>query len=300
MPLSSAPLFADFCNIRHPMEHLMDWIPAISTTALLTGFLWLGRNLIITRLTNSVRHEYDKKLAVLKADLINKQDILKADLRAKELQLESLKTSALSGISLRQSALFEKQVRAIEVLWSQVIDLLPAKGSAKSLALIQFDNAVKLASENVKAREMFEIIGSSVNLNSVDTKEAHKVRPFISTVAWAYFSAYTAILGHAVLKFHMLKKGLNYPDIIESKNLKKVIITALPHQKEYVEKFDSEAYYHLLDELESLMLIAFNKTLKGEQEDKAALIQASELIRASEKLANTDKFEQEKMSEHAK
>ena len=47
----------------------MDWIPAVSTTTLLAGVLWLARNLIATRLTNSVRHEYDEKLVTLNAKL---------------------------------------------------------------------------------------------------------------------------------------------------------------------------------------------------------------------------------------
>lgn len=47
----------------------MDWFPAISTTSLLVIALWLGRNLLITRLTNSVRHEYDEKLETIKAIL---------------------------------------------------------------------------------------------------------------------------------------------------------------------------------------------------------------------------------------
>jgi hypothetical protein len=75
-----------------------------------------------------------------------------------------------------------------------------------------------------------------------------------------------------------------------------VIITALPHQQEYVEKVDAEAYYHLLDELESFMLVAFNNTLKGEQEDRATLLKASEIIRASEELTNNDELQQKKNS----
>ncbi len=213
------------------LEYLMDWIPAISTTTLLAGALWLARNLISTRLTNSVRHEYDEKLANLNANLTKKQETLKADLRLKELQLESLKSTALNGISKRQSALFDKQVQAIEILWSQVIDLLPAKGATQNLVIIKFDSSLKLASENPKAREMFEMIGSNVSLTSVDTKETHKIRPFISPVAWAYFIAYSSILSHAIMKTHMLKKGLNYPDMADSTNLRKVMITALFHIK---------------------------------------------------------------------
>lgn len=40
------------------------------------------------------------------------------------------------------------------------------------------------------------------------------------------------------------------------------------------------------------MLLSFDNTLKGEKEDKAALLQASELIKASEELTNHDKAEQ--------
>ncbi|MDO6545495.1 hypothetical protein [Photobacterium sanguinicancri] len=270
-------------------EFLMNWLPALSSSALLAFALWLSRNLLITRLTNAVRHEYDEKLTRLKAELTGKQDLFKADLRAKELQLESIKTTALSGITHRQSLLFEKQVYAIEVLWSQVIDLLPVKGAAQNLAIIEFDSALKLASKNSDARDMFEMIASNIDVTSVDTKETHKVRPFISPLAWAYFSAYSAILGHAALKMHMLKNGLDYPAIFNDEKLKEVISTALPHQTEYIEKVNSGAYYHLLDELETLMLLAFNNTLKGEEEGKAAVIQAAELIKVSEELTHTNK-----------
>lgn len=269
----------------------MDWVPAISTTSLLAGALWLARNVIATRLTNSVRHEYDEKLANLNSELVKKQEILKADLRSKELQLESLKTTALTGIAQRQSALFEKQVQAIETLWSQIVYLSPVKAAAQNLSFIKFDDAVKHASEDKKTREVFEMLGAKVELTSVDTTDANKIRPFISPVAWAYFSTYTAILGHAAIKIHMLKNGLNYPEIISTEGLKKVIVTALPHQEQYVEKANSSAYYHLLDELESLILLAFNNTLNGEQEDRSTLLKAAEIIRASEGLTNNNKLD---------
>lgn len=203
--------------------------------------------------------------------------------------------TVLSGISQRQSALFEKQVGTIETLWSKVIDLSPAKGTAQNMSVIKFDAAVKAASEDVRAREVFELIGSNVDLALTDIREAGKVRPFISPVAWAYFSAYSSVLHHAVLKLHMLKSGLNYPDIIKDENLKKVILTALPHQEEYVEKVQSESYYYLLDELGSLMLSAFNSTLKGDQEDRETLLKAVEIIKASEELTATDDLDQKKI-----
>ena len=41
---------------------LIDWFPAITTTALLVIALWLSRKLIVTRLTRSVTFEFDEKL----------------------------------------------------------------------------------------------------------------------------------------------------------------------------------------------------------------------------------------------
>lgn len=73
----------------------MDWIPAISTTSLLAIVLWLGRNLIITRLTNSVRHEYDQKIETLKASLKKSEESFKAELQAKASQIDALRSGAL-------------------------------------------------------------------------------------------------------------------------------------------------------------------------------------------------------------
>ncbi|MGI2801123.1 hypothetical protein ACRTC3_21450 [Photobacterium damselae] len=266
----------------------MDWIPAISTTSLLAICAWLGRNLIVTRLTKSVQSEYDIKLAKIKSEFTKEQELLKSDLKSKELQLESLKGLALSGLSSRQAAYFDKQVSAIEVLWSQVIDLLPAKSAAQSMAMVKFDDALKLSETEQRVRDMFESIGSHVDPSKLSTVEAHKVRPFLSPVPWAYFSAYSAIVSHAVLKMHMLKKGLNLPIVADGHYLRNLVVKALPHRKDYIEKVETGALYHLLEELESFMLLSFENTLKGKEETEAALKQASEIIKAAEKLTNSE------------
>ncbi|WP_417585374.1 hypothetical protein [Nitrincola sp.] len=266
----------------------MDWIPAISTTSLLAVCVWLGRNLIATRLTKSVQSEYDIKLARIKSEFTKEQELLKSDLKSKELQLESLKGLALGGLSTRQAAYFAKQVDAIEVLWNQVIDLLPAKSAAQSMAIVKFDEVLKLSETDQRVRDMFESIGSHVDPSKINVTEAHKVRPFLSPVPWAYFSAYSAIVTHAVLKMHMLKKGLNLPDVADGHYLKNLVAKALPHRKDYIEQVVTGDYYHLLEELESFMLLSFDNTLKGKEDTEAALKQASEIIKAAEKLTNSD------------
>ena len=70
--------------------------------------------------------------------------------------------------------------------------------------------------------------------------------------------------------------------------MKDLIIKALPHRKGYVEKVETGSFYYLLEELESSMLLSFEITLKGKKESEASLQQASEIIKAAEKLANSD------------
>ena len=44
---------------------LTDWIPGLSSAALLAAGLWLARNVIYTRLTKSVEFEFNRKLEEL-------------------------------------------------------------------------------------------------------------------------------------------------------------------------------------------------------------------------------------------
>lgn len=265
----------------------MDWIPAISTTSLLALALWLFRNLISTRLTNSVRHEYNKKIETLRTELRQKEESLKADLRAKENQIEALRSGALSGVANRQALIFERQLRAIETLWDSVISLGPAKAVSALMAVIKFESAAKAAAKNPRAREMFSMLGN-VDLNNLQTNQAEKTRPFISPVAWAYYSAYQAIVLHAVMRLQMLKNGIDMADVIDTEKVTNLVKVALPHQVEYIEKFGPSAFHYLLEELEIKILFTFELMLKGEEADKEILQKASAIIKESENLMESN------------
>ena len=84
----------------------MDWLPSITTTTLLGVAIWLSRNLIITRLKNAVRHEYNSEIEELKGKLRQNEELLKAELRKKETQIEALRSEAIKGVSNRQALIF--------------------------------------------------------------------------------------------------------------------------------------------------------------------------------------------------
>ena len=265
----------------------MDWIPAISTSSLLILVLWLFRNLIITRLTNSVKHEYDAKIENLKAELRKNEEAFKIDLSTKASQMEALRNGVLSGVTSRQAVIFERQLVAVEQLWEAFVSLAPAKEISAWMAEVKFESAAKEAAKNPRVREMFSMIGN-FDLKNLGTKQAVKTRPFISPLAWAYYSAYEAIVFHAITRLHMLKNGIDMVEVIDNSRVIGLVRVALPHQVQYIEKYGPSAFHYLLEELESNLLAAFRLMFQGEEADKDNLEKAAAIIKQSEALMDAN------------
>lgn len=248
----------------------MEWIPALSTTALLSFVLWLSRNMIITRLINAVKYEYDEKI-----------ENIKADLKARDSQVEALRSGALSGISHRHATLYNHQINAIKELWESVVLLAPAKSISAAMSVINFKEVSELSESNPRIREMFTQLGN-VDLKKLPTNKALKTRPFISSLSWAYFSAYQAIVVNAVIRMEMLKIGINVQGVDDTEKVTKLVKVALPHHVGYIEKYGASAFHNLLDELESKLLMSFEVTLKGEELDKDTIKKAAEIIKEAD------------------
>ena len=69
----------------------MDWIATFSAPVLLAVVIWLARNLILTRLTKAVQHEFDIKLERLRTELQQQEEKLKSDLRGKEAEIAAIR-----------------------------------------------------------------------------------------------------------------------------------------------------------------------------------------------------------------
>src|SRR5438105_11435540 len=90
----------------------MEWFPLITMASLMAGALFLARKLITVRLTNSVRHEFDVKL-----------EQLRAEIRAGEEHLNAVRSTALSALTAGQTALGERRLQAIDVIWKSTMAL---------------------------------------------------------------------------------------------------------------------------------------------------------------------------------
>lgn len=267
---------------------LIPWFPALTTTGLLAVALWLGRELISTRLTNSVQHNFDKKIESIKAHLRASEERFKAQLREKEAQIAALRSGALTVLASRQAALDKRRLEAVDQLWSSFNALAPARAIAANMAVINFESAAKQAERDPKVRQFFEMIGQGFDMKSLDLTGAAKARPFLSPMVWAVYSAIQAVTFHSVMRLQILKGGLGSNDFADHKAIEKLVVAALTHYSEYLEKNGPAVYFYVLEALDAKLLAELQSMLSGAEADTASLQQAAEIIRQANALQSAD------------
>jgi hypothetical protein len=140
-----------------------------------------------------------------------------------------------------------------------------------------------------KVRQFFELIGGGFDAKSLDMSGAAKARPFVTPLVWAVFSAIQAVTMHSVMRWHVLKGGLGTTDFADHKAIEKLVVAALPHYAEYLEKHGPSVYYHVLEALDARLLDEIQKMLSGVESDKASIEQAAEIVRQANALQTAAK-----------
>lgn len=258
---------------------IYDWFPALTTTGVAGFAIWLLRNLIITRLTKSVDFEFNEKLERLRAELREAEERFKADLRIKEAEISVLRTGALSALASRQVAVDKRRLEAIDQLWAAFNSYSGAKILSETLKSFKFVEAAKSAEKDQKIREVFDILGNNFDPKLIDTSSAVKSRPYVSAMAWATYTAYTAICMHAVLRVHVLRFGLGAQNLIDDESVKKLIVVALPNYSNFLEKFGPDGYHYVLDQLEIKLLQEIQQMFLSKEADQENIQQAAEILR---------------------
>ena len=116
-----------------------DWIPAISTSSLLTVIAVIIGPFYKAKVEKGIQHNFDQKLEELRAKLRSDEEQLKADRRSRDDEIAALRSGALSGMAGRQAALDKRRLEAIEKLWSAVIDRWQWKHLARLVGSLNMD-----------------------------------------------------------------------------------------------------------------------------------------------------------------
>jgi hypothetical protein len=233
----------------------MDWGLWISVTINLVvlGVLVAGRKSIEAGIEKTIQHRFDQKLAITNSDL-----------RAKEAEIAALREMVLGGRAQRQALLDRRKLEAVERVWASLTGLAPLVMVARSMASINFDEAAKRAPNEPKLRQMFDMIAKPSLLDNFDKEHpAVHEQPFISTLAWAYYSAYSAIVRSAFATARVLAEGVEDAGKLLIRDSGKGLLKAiLPHQSDWIENNDPSVYCYLLDEIKDLLLSELKKHSK--------------------------------------
>lgn len=265
----------------------------VSSTIVIGIIVFFSKEFIKNKLLHSIKNKYDKELEEVKAllkerelniknDYDEKLEELKADLKSKEQKLSTLSNGALSGISFRKTELYKLQLDATQKLWNELLGLSKAKNISSIMRAIPFDKMVPFTEKDPKARQIFKDMGSGFDLTKYDATSAEKLRLFVSPMAWAFFSAYKAIIMNDIIKYKVLEIGVGKDVLKENKTLEKLVKTTLPEYIDYIEKNANISLYDLLDILEQKLLDELNRIIEGEHNDRDAVTKAAEILSVAE------------------
>ena len=122
---------------------------------------------------------------------------------------------------------------------------------------------------------------------SLDLSGAAVARPFITPLAWAYYSAFSAVIMSAVMKMQVLKIGVDDAErFLKSDYPNKLLKTVLPSRSAYIDEHGSSVHHYLLDEIEELLLFELKNIQDGNEADMDNAKRAAEITKEVENITN--------------
>jgi DNA-binding protein Fis len=251
------------------------------------GLIFIGRNWIKARIEQSVRSGFEAKLEALRSDLRRSEEELKSELRSKEAEITALRDGILSGRTQRQALVDKRRLEAIDGLWAAFTSLAPFVMVSKMMGSINFDVAAREVHQHPNTQQFFRMISGGDQTETLAKMAQHSGKsqqPFISPLAWAYFSAYQTVVVGAYIRAKVLEIGLkDAQELITHDPIKDVLKTALPHYSQFIDEQPVGAYHLLLDDLEKHLIAELQKMIRGAEQDQASIEQAALIMEMVEK-----------------
>jgi hypothetical protein len=255
--------------------------------------VFIGRNWLKASIERAVQHRFDEKIEALRTELRKGEETFKSELRLKETEIAALRDGILNGRAQRQALFNQRRMQAVERVWSAINILAPFRVVSEFMARINFSVVAEEAAGDRRIQEFAAMITKNVPDMKTFEIPAKNEQPFVSALAWAYFSAYQMVVLAAYMRAKVLEFGLNNAaKLFNNEPIKALLKAALPHQSEYIDQYDASAYHFLLDELQERLLAELQKMLRGEDQDAASVAQAAIIMKlVGEVRAQTERAE---------
>jgi hypothetical protein len=206
---------------------------------------------------------------------------VRSELRSRESQITALTANVLSGKAAREAALSQRKLNAAAVLWEETVKMAQFRGAAFSMSTLNLLTAAERAQNEHKVRQFFSILAQNYDLSKMSFGAADSTRPFLTELAWAYFSALRAICAISVTYLKLLELGEDPTKLVNNDLVANLVKSALPSHSAYIEEHGASAYSHLIEPLETLLLFELRRIIEGKEQDRDALVDAAEIIKTA-------------------
>lgn len=246
------------------------WVLVVLAVVSISVFI--GRLWIKATIDHGIRAMFERDL-----------EAYKSDLRAREATVTGLQAAILSGRTGRTAIVEKRQIEAAEAVWAEMVRLRAANMAVMSLRLMNLEEVAKRIEHDTRVREFVQAMKGNFELAHVNESSIGLHEPFVSEVLWSRFSAYRAILLHAVATLEMLGNGIN--DVEKYLNQSHLVTLAkemLPDSVGYLDRVGLVGVYYLIDKIEALILASVRDEIAGVEADAQAVAQAKRVSRLAQ------------------
>ena len=260
----------------------------VAASALFVPFI---RDALSHRLQSKLRRSVDQDLENLRSELRRSEERLKTELTLSAKRLEALNAALLTGQAGRVGSVHTRKMKALEVLWLAKAHMGKAYPALTFTAVKNFDELCQMAKDEETIRAFYKNINDmfpSDELKKLPNIEAE--RPFLTQNAWAAYSAYKSLMGHALIKLQYLVHGAGKPESHTDEPVNRLLKQVLPTYADYIDKYGSWGHQNLLGALENKLIEASNEIMAGGEDDQLHLMRAETLMRAINQTIVTDQL----------
>jgi len=187
----------------------------------------------------------------------------------------------MTAMASRQVAVDKRRLEAVDQLWGTLIELNSARAIANMMAFINWELVATKAQTDEDIRKLFETLGGGFNAKDLKLDGANRARPYLPAIVWATYFAYLAVCMHAVMRWTIVRFGMDPKGIENNEKINELIKVALPQHSDYIDKFGTSARHHLLEALEGKLLQEVQVMMSGAEYDNASIDRAAEIVRRS-------------------
>ena len=252
-------------------------LSSIGSSMLIAAALWLGRALIMERLTASVRLETEKDLAKFKSQL-----------DAANLKIRDFSSAGTAANAQVEAVLLNHRIRAVNKIWESVLSWQQLSVVTMMVSALTDDWLKKNASDPGTKSSFEQLLKNTDHLNFMKQQsEAELVRPFLSEPIWALYAAYHSFLSARVAKASLLViSDIDHYEILSRFNERDLVEKSAP--SEILALYDKNAYAGTepyLRYLREEILTQFQEFLSGQTAGNLAVQNAAKILGSAEELA---------------